>query len=364
MSTHQLMTEKSPLPTYRRTRAIFLRGLGLTYMAAFASMAGQVDGLIGSHGILPATEYFAQAARVLGLGPKTYWRLPSLLWLNASDHALHALCWGGLLLGAALFAGIMPGLCTALLWIAYLSITVGGQVFLGYQWDSLLLEAGLLAVLMAPWSLRLSRATDQPWPFTVFLVRWLVFRLMFMSGVVKLTSQDATWWGWSALDFHYETQPLPTWTSWYVHQMPWWFHRLSVGFMFYAELAAPILVFGSRVMRRVAFASLVLLQLLIAATGNYGFFNLLSLVLCATILDDSDWERLRDRGTTRTIASRESDRLPDRIARPVLAMVVRPSTDRRHGWRFLARGHERTVAGKTLAWNRRPLSVAVDRRPA
>ena len=110
LSTHPPKIEKSPGTTYRKTRAIFLRGLGLTYMAAFASMAGQVDGLISSNGILPARDYFEHAVRVLGLGPKTYWRLPSLLWLNASDHALHALCWGGLFLGAMLFAGIMPGL--------------------------------------------------------------------------------------------------------------------------------------------------------------------------------------------------------------------------------------------------------------
>ena len=123
---------------------------------------------------------------------------------------------------------------------------MAGQVFLGYQWDSLLLETGLLAVLMAPWQARLARAADEPWWFTIWLVRWLVFRLMFQSGMVKLTSQDPTWWHLSALDFHYETQPLPTWTSWYIHQMPAWFHRLSVGFMFYAELVAPFFIFGPR----------------------------------------------------------------------------------------------------------------------
>ena len=93
-------------------------------------------------------------------------------------------------------------------------------------------------------------------------MRWLVFRLMFMSGVVKLASKDPTWWNFSALDFHYETQPLPTWTSWYIHQMPAWFHALSVGFMFYAELVAPVLILGTRGMRRVAFASLVTLAAL------------------------------------------------------------------------------------------------------
>jgi lipase maturation factor 1 len=284
--------EESSRPKYKLTRSVFLRGLGLTYMAAFASMAVQVDGLIGSHGILPVADYLDRARRVLGPGLGTYWRLPTLLWLDSSDRALHALCWGGFLVGAALFAGFLPGICTLLLWLSYLSIVVAGQIFLGYQWDSLLLETGLLAVLMTPLQARLERATDRPWWFTLWLVRWLLFRLMFQSGLVKLTSHDPTWWHLSALDFHFETQPLPAWTSWYVHQMPAWFHRLSVSFMFYAEMVAPFFIFGPRPIRLVGFGSIVLLQLLIAATGNYGFFNLLAVVLCLTLLDDRDWKWL------------------------------------------------------------------------
>ena len=147
-------------------------------------------------------------------------------------------------------------------------------------------------MLIAPWGLRLSRPSDQPWWFAIWLVRWLAFRLMFLSGVVKLASHDPTWRDWTALEYHYQTQPLPTWTSWYIHQMPAWFHWLSVGFMFYAELIAPFFVFGPRPIRLVGFASLVLLQFLIAATGNYGFFNLLAIVICLCILDDRDWEWL------------------------------------------------------------------------
>ena len=125
----------------------------------------------------------------------------------------------------------------------------------------------------------------------LWLLRWLVFRLMFLSGVVKLTSGDPTWRAWEALRYHYETQPLPTWTSWYLHQVPGWFHAASIGFMFWAELIAPFLVFGPRRVRMVGFWSLVLLQILIAATGNYGFFNLLSVVLCLTLVEDRDWGR-------------------------------------------------------------------------
>jgi hypothetical protein len=267
----------------------------VVYLAAFGSLAVQVDGLIGSRGILPAADYLAHAGRVLGLTPSTYWRLPTLLWIDASDRALHLLCWGGLLLAVAVVAGISPGLCLSVLWLFYLSLAVASQVFLQYQWDSLLLEAGLLIVLLAPWGLRLSRARDEPWWFSVVLLRWLVFRVMFLSGVVKLASHDPTWRDWSALEYHYETQPLPAWTSWYIHQLPSWFHMLSVGFMFYAELIAPFFVFGPRPVRVVGFASMLLLQLLIGATGNYGFFNVLAIVLCLAVLDDRDWDWLREK---------------------------------------------------------------------
>src|SRR5579883_2358201 len=270
-------------------RSLLLRGLGMAYLAGFGSLAVQLDGLIGSRGILPAAEYLRFIGRRLGTGAWTYWQFPTLLWFGASDRALHALCWGGLALAGLVIAGILPGPCLALLWLFYLSLAVVGQEFLNYQWDALLLEAGLLGVLLTPWGLRLGRAADAPGGFAVWLFRWLVFRLMFLSGAVKLTSGDPTWRAWTALEYHYQTQPLPAWTSWYIHQMPPWFHWLSVGFMFYAELIAPFFVFGPRLLRRIGFVSLVLLQLLIAATGNYGFFNLLAIILCLSLLDDRDW---------------------------------------------------------------------------
>jgi hypothetical protein len=281
---------QSRRPPYCCTRSAFLRGMGLVYLAAFGSVAVQVDGLIGSRGILPAADYLARAARVLGTGPATFWRLPTLCWLDASDWTLYALCWGGVALSLALVAGLLPALCAVLLWYFYLSIVVVGQEFLSYQWDSLLLEAGLLAALLAPWRVSLRRASDEPPALAIWLVRWLVFRLMFLSGVVKLASQDPTWSDWRALEYHYQTQPLPTWTSWYIHQMPPWFHEKSVGVMFFAELVAPFFIVGPRPIRLVGFISMVLFQFLIAATGNYGFFNLLAVVLCLSLLDDRDVE--------------------------------------------------------------------------
>ena len=279
-------------PSYRRTRSIFLRGMGVVYLAAFWSLAVQADGLMGSHGIVPVAEFLDRAGQVLG--NERYWQVPTVMWLDSSDQGLHGLCWGGVVISGLLIAGLFAGECLVLLWVAYLSLVSVGQPFLGYQWDALLLEAGLLAILLAPWGLRLDRTARGPAPGAILLVRWLIFRLMFLSGLVKLTSGDPAWSAWQALKFHYETQPLPSWTSWYLHQLPSWFQAISIGFVFWAELVAPFLVFGPRRVRMVGFASIVLLQILIAATGNFGFFNLLTIVLCTTLVEDRDWGRKQD----------------------------------------------------------------------
>ncbi len=307
-------------PTYRRTRTLFLRGMGLVYLAAFWSLAVQADGLIGSGGIAPVGEFLDRVRPILGAG--RYWQVPTVMWFDASDQGLHGLCWGGVVLSGLLIAGIFAGECLALLWVAYLSLVSVGQPFLGYQWDSLLLESGLLAILVAPWGLRLDRAPRPPSGGAIWLIRWLIFRLMFLSGVVKLTSGDPTWSAWEAMKYHYETQPLPTWTSWHMHQFAPWFQAASVGFVFWAELVAPFLVFGPRRVRLVGCASIVLLQVLIAATGNFGFFNLLTVVLCLTLVEDRDWGRK----TVEPVATRPTSRWRRGLFGAAAAVIVAVTT--------------------------------------
>jgi len=195
----------------------------------------------------------------------------------------------GAVLSALVLVGIAPVPILAVLWALYLSLAVVGQVFLGYQWDALLLETGLLAVFLAPggrWP-RPGRESPPP-PVAVWLVRWLLFRLMFGSGVVKLASGDPTWRSLTALQYHYWTQPLPTSVGWYAAHLPDWIDTASVGIMFAVELAAPFLLFAPRRFRRMAFGPLLGLQILIALTGNYAFFNLLAAALCLFALDDGD----------------------------------------------------------------------------
>jgi hypothetical protein len=267
--------------------------LGIVYLAAFLSLAVQIHGLIGSRGILPVQEWLPAVQRAVGA--EGYYLAPTLCWLNAGDGFLTFLCLGGAGLACLLIIGVAPAIVLFLLWVFYLSLVVAGQVFLGYQWDSLLLEAGFLAIFLAPPQLwpRLGREAA-PSLVILFLFRWLLFRLTFMSGVVKLQSGDPTWRNLTALHYHYETQPLPAWTSWYVFQMPDWFQRASVVFTFAMELLVPIfflLPFLPRWFWYIGCAGTVLLQLVIAATGNYGFFNLLTVALAVLLLDDTVFPR-------------------------------------------------------------------------
>jgi predicted DCC family thiol-disulfide oxidoreductase YuxK len=277
-------------PTHLFTRWLFLRLLGLSYLFAFVSIWTQVDGLIGSHGITPAVQ-FMELVRNWAIEHNAWDAhliAPTLCWFSASDGFLHFLCAGGTILSAFLIFGIAPAPALALLWLFYLSLSAVSNVFLNYQWDALLLETGLLAIFFAPLQFRPSPTREAPPSRAMlWLLRWLLFRLMLASGVVKLASHDPTWRNLTALTFHYETQPLPTWIGWYAHQFPLWFQKFSCSVLFAIELGMPFLIFAPRRLRFVAAGAITALMLLIAATGNYCFFNLLTVALCALLFDDA-----------------------------------------------------------------------------
>jgi len=272
-------------------RWLFLRLLGSAYLIAFISLWTQIQGLVGHQGILPVEDYLKGVGDQLG--PGRYWWLPTFCWFNASDSFLHLQCATGALCSLLLIAGVAPVLDLVFLWAIYLSLSTVCREFLGFQWDILLLETGFLAIFLAPrqWLPKFRRETP-PSVTVLWLCRWLLFRLMFMSGAVKLLSGDPTWWNLSALTVHYETQPLPTWIGWYAHQLPFWFQKLSVAILFAIELAAPFLIFFGRRSRQIACGAFVLLMLLICLTGNYCFFNWLTVTLSVLLLDDSFLLRL------------------------------------------------------------------------
>ncbi len=264
---------------------VFLRLLGVTFLIAFVSLWAQLHGLVGDDGILPAHDYLLRARETLGSA--CYRALPTVCWLSTDGAFLNVLCGAGVMAALLLTVGVVPLPALAVLWILYLSLCVIGQTFLSFQWDTLLLETALVAAFLAPadWRPKLWRLPRPP-PIGLLLGRLLLFKLMFLSGVTKLLSGEPTWRDLSALDVHYETQPLPSWIGWYAHQLPEWFQRLSVANMYVIEIALPVLIFAPRRIRHVAAAGLILLQVLIAATGSYCFFNLLAATMCVLLLDD------------------------------------------------------------------------------
>jgi predicted DCC family thiol-disulfide oxidoreductase YuxK len=300
-------------PTYFWARRWFLRALGLIYLLAFMSLWVQVDGLIGSDGVSPLNQFLAAVRSQLGRD--AYTLLPTLCWFNSSNTFLHFLCGGGVVVSLLLIFGIAQALSLAVLFGFYLSLTIAGQTFLNFQWDVLLLETGFLAIFFAPWRLwprelmlwPVSAIPATPAPVSravLFLLKFLLFKLMLMSGVVKLTSGDDSW-GWvnhsfhwsalTALDYHYWSQPLPTVFSWWADKSPEWFKHFSVAFCLGVEIVVPFFIWAPRRPRLIAAGLMIFLQLAIAITGNYCFFNLLTIALCLLLIDDAVVSRMEGR---------------------------------------------------------------------
>jgi predicted DCC family thiol-disulfide oxidoreductase YuxK len=278
-------------PAFCQTRRLFLQALALIYFIAFVSLWVQVKGLIGHNGIIPADlsmKGLAQQAEAAKAGWQRYHLVPTLCWLSASDRFLQIQCGAGAALSLMVLIGIAPAPCLFLLWLIYLSLATVGREFLGFQWDNLLLETGFLAIFLAPLQLLpRGRGVAPPSGLVLWLLRWLLFRLMFASGLVKLLSGDPTWRNLTALKYHYETQPLPTWVAWYADQLPVLVQKVSTALMFGIELAVPFLFFAPWRWRRIGCLATISLQILILVTGNYCFFNLLTIALCLLLVDDA-----------------------------------------------------------------------------
>ncbi len=271
---------------HRITVEIFLRMMGLVYFFAFASYGVQVTGLVGNNGIAPMSHLINTIATRYPLSGMSM--IPSVFWLSTSDNFLQIVSVAGAVTGLVVACGYECSLLLAVLWILYLSVLTTGSVFMGFQWDALLLESGFLAIFTASF-LPLSaaaRISFVPSISMLWLNRFLAFRLMFMSGCVKILSGDHTWRDLTAMAYHYETQPLPNPLAWYLHQLPMWWHKIETGAVLFIELIVPLLIFAPRPLRLSASIVLILLQVLIMASGNYAFFNWLTIAICITLLDD------------------------------------------------------------------------------
>ncbi|MBZ0210672.1 MAG: lipase maturation factor family protein [Hyphomicrobium sp.] len=282
---------------------LFLRGLGFIYLAAFVSLALQIRGLVGEAGILPLGEYL-DAARE-GWGQIAYWRLPTLFWLHQSDAALITGAIAGIGFALLLTFGFLQRTALVALFVLYLSFIYAGQLFLSFQWDMLLVEVGFLAIFLTGGS-----------RIVIWLYRFLLFRFLFLAGLVKLASGDPTWRQLTALDYHFFTQPLPSPLAWYAAQLPHWLLATGTAAALIIELFAVVLIFMPRRPRMLAAALVILFQLGIVLTGSYNWFNLLTMLLCLFLFDD---QALRPLMGERFAAAVEA--LAPRPGRPATALA-------------------------------------------
>ena len=308
-------------PTYFWARRWFLRALGLIYLIAFISLWVQVDGLVGSTGISPLNQFLPAVHEQLDR--QAYSLLPTLCWFNSTNGFLHFLCGGGVAFSLLLVSGIAPAISLTALFVFYLSLTIAGQTFLSFQWDILLLEAGFLSIFLAPWQLWPKHEEERPIArVALFLLKLLLFKLMVMSGVVKLTSGDDCWWNLTALDYHYWSQPLPTVFGWWADQGPEWFKHFSVAFCLVVEIIVPFFIWAPRRPRLIAAGLMIFLQIAIGLTGNYCFFNLLTIAFCLLLIDDAvvGTPRSGVRGQRKALSL--SDRLSTRGAIAVIVVTL------------------------------------------
>jgi predicted DCC family thiol-disulfide oxidoreductase YuxK len=278
-------------PRYDLAAFLFLRLMGLIYLSAFVSFGVQALGLIGSHGILPVAELVKLISSSAGV--ERFFVMPMLFWINAGDLAIRWVCWAGAGFSLLLILNVLPRLSLLALYVLYLSLLYGGQTFMSFQWDTFLLEAGFLSLLLS-----LAKTPG------IWLLRWLLFRFMFMSGMVKLLSGDPSWWNLSALTYHFFTQPLPTPLAWYAAHLAPPVLRVATAGLFFVELVLPFLIFCPRRLRFCAAFGILLLQSCILITGNYNWFNLQTMLLCLLLFDDAALQKCLPQRLVRGLAGR------------------------------------------------------------
>lgn len=296
------------MPTYALTRFVMLRLLGLIYLCAFLVFVQQGLPLVGEHGLLPARSY---------LEGTTFFEAPTLFRLGVSDGAMLFVGWLGVVLSALVLLGCTNAAVMAVLWVLYLSVDHVGQVFWGFGWENQLLETGFLAVFFCP-LLGVTPFPKRPAPLAViFLYRWLAFRIFLGAGLIKLRG-DPCWVELTCLDYHFETQPIPSPLTPFFHFLPSWAHQGGVLFNHAAELVAPFGFFGPRVLRHTCGLIALAFQLSLIASGNLSFLNWLTLIPVIACLDDGLLQRL----------------FPQRLTAPLAVAEVEPS----HLWHRWAAG--------------------------
>jgi len=308
-----LSAKKSP-PTYWLTRFVLLRLLGFVYAVAFLVLINQVLPLIGSHGLLPVGAFLENVQHYFKSLTAGVYHFPSLFWLGYSDGTLLAAAWLGFALSCAVVAGFanVPMLLT--LWLLYMSFVHVGQDWYGYGWETQLLETGFLALFLCPLLDARPFPRCEPPRLVIGLFRWLIFRIMLGAGLIKIRG-DTCWRDFTALYYHFETQPLPNALSRWFHFLPRFFLRAGVLFNHAAELVAPWFVFWPRLARHLAGVVIVAFQFTLILSGNLSFLNWVTIIPALACFDDSFWKKIMPRALVRRAERAAAEAQPCRPMR-------------------------------------------------
>ncbi|MCY7287798.1 MAG: lipase maturation factor family protein [Cryobacterium sp.] len=262
---------------YEIARQVLQRGVAACYLIAFVSAVNQFPALLGDHGLLPVARFVAHVR---------FRESPSVFHVYYSDRMLRILAWSGAVVAATLVVGLpqlgppwLPMVAFLLLFAGYLSIVNVGQTFYSFGWESLLLEAGFVVAFLG---------SEQVAPpvFVILFCRWLLFRLEFGAGLIKIRG-GREWRDLTALYYHHETQPMPNLLSWFAHQLPPWFHRGEVIGNHFAQLVVPFFLFAPQPVASVAALIVMLSQFWLVLTGNFAWLNVITIVLAFAALDDA-----------------------------------------------------------------------------
>src|SRR5437588_8416499 len=298
--------------SYWLTRFVILRLLGFVYAFAFLVAARQLVPLIGKQGLTPAGDYLYHIHSQLGSRTEGMLHLPTLFWFGVNDQGMSIFAWVGFALSLIVLGGYANAILLAVLWAMYMSIVNIGQVWYGYGWEIQLLETGFLSIFLC------SLLDGRPFPkcrppiLVFWLFRWLGFRIMVGAGLIKLRG-DPCWRDLTCLHYHYETQPIPSPISRYLHFAPHWFHKFGTAWNHFIELMVPWFSFGPRRARHIAGALLVSFQIILIISGNLSFLNYITIVPFLACFDDTLLRHILPRAIVNRAerAARESE--PSRI---------------------------------------------------
>ena len=275
------------------SRWIYLRIVGLLYVAAFLSLSSEIVGLIGPSGLFPAEEYLSSIAeREAGVWSRLL-AAPTVAWLGSGAAALRGCCWVGLAAAVLLVVNLLPRAALVVCWVCYLSLLTIAPHFSWYASDSLLLESTVLAIFAAPAGLRPGLGSHSPLSGGMFfLYLWLLFRLMLETGMAKVTSSDPMWRSLETMDYFFETTPFPTWIAWFAHKLPQASHQLFTAYVLFVEVGCSVLLFLGTRLRTFALAAWCVMHLGIVLTSNFNTFNYHSIALAMLLAGDGVLRRV------------------------------------------------------------------------